>query len=425
MDKNMIDAFSKPLILPCGATLANRIVKAAMSEGMADNANHSTPRLERLYRRWAESGAGLLLSGNIQIDRSHLERPLNLVVEDDSGLPELTSLAEAGTSGGAHFWAQLGHTGRRVIAEINPSPLAPSAVAIELAGDAAKRYAPPREMTELEIENAIARFAFTARRVREAGFTGVQIHAAHGYLVSQFLNPRVNRRTDQWGGPLNNRSRFLIETLAAVRRSVGHDFPVAIKLNVSDFQKGGFTNAECVQLVRTLSRTSLDLIELSGGSIEQPKAMGVTTQHEGDDVPAAGMDEAYFVQFAGRVRAVAKMPIMVTGGFRTSAAMMGALTHGDLDAVGLGRPMIADPDFPKRLLNGEINGAPASEPSTSMSDVLAWSNIQLERMADGLEPDLTLRLRDAASLFASIESRNMATLIAHRARLAAAPALTV
>jgi 2,4-dienoyl-CoA reductase-like NADH-dependent reductase (Old Yellow Enzyme family) len=425
MDKNMIDAFSKPLSLPCGATLANRIVKAAMSEGMADSANHSTPRLERLYRRWAGSGAGLLLSGNIQIDRSHLERPLNLVVEDDGGLSQLTSLAEAGKSGGAHFWAQLGHTGRRVVAEINPSPLAPSAVAIELAGDAAKKYAPPRAISEAEIENAIARFAFTARRVREAGFTGVQIHAAHGYLVSQFLNPRVNRRTDQWGGSLINRSRFLIEILAAVRRSVGHDFPVAIKLNVSDFQKGGFTNAECVELVRALNRTSLDLIELSGGSIEQPKAMGVTAQHEGDDVAAAGIGGAYFVQFAGRVRAVAKMPIMVTGGFQTAAAMMGAFKRGDLDAVGLGRPMIADPDFPRRLLNGEIDSALATEPSTSMSDVLAWSNIQLERIADGLEPDLTLRLRDAASLFASIESRNMANLLAHRARLAAAPALVI
>lgn len=425
MDKNMIDALSKPLSLPCGATLVNRIVKAAMSEGMADVANHSTPRLDRLYRRWAGSGAGLLLSGNIQIDRSHLERPLNLVVEDDGGFSELTSLAEAGKSDGAHFWAQLGHTGRRVTAEINPSPLAPSAVAIELAGDAAKKYATPRAITEAEIENAIARFAFTARRLREAGFTGVQIHAAHGYLVSQFLNPRVNRRTDQWGGSLVNRSRFLMEILAAVRRSVGHDFPIAIKLNVSDFQKGGFTNAECVELVRMLNRTSLDLIELSGGSVEQPKAMGVTTQHEGDDVPTAGIDEAYFVQFAGRVRAVAKMPIMVTGGFRTAASMLGAFTRGELDAVGLGRPMIADPDFPKRLLNGEVEAARHAEPSTSMSEVLAWSNIQLERMADGLEPDLSLRLRDAASLFASIESRNLTDLLAHRARQAAAPALVI
>jgi 2,4-dienoyl-CoA reductase-like NADH-dependent reductase (Old Yellow Enzyme family) len=425
MDKNMIDAFSKPLSLPCGATLANRIVKAAMSEGMADTANHSTPRLDRLYRRWAGSGAGLLLSGNIQIDRSHLERPLNLVVEDDGGLPELTSLSEAGKSGGAHFWAQLGHTGRRVAAEINPSPLAPSAVGIELAGDAAKRYAPPRAITEAEIENAIARFAFSARRLREAGFTGVQIHAAHGYLVSQFLNPRVNRRTDRWGGSLINRSRFLMEILAAVRRSVGHDFPIAIKLNVSDFQKGGFTNAECVELVRMLNKTSLDLIELSGGSVEQPKAMGVTTQHEGDDVPTGGSDDAYFVQFAGRVRAVAKMPIVVTGGFRTAASMIIALERGDLDAVGLGRPMIVDPDLPKRLLSGEIEGASATEPSTSMSDVLAWSNIQLERMANGLEPDLSLRLRDASSLFAAIESRNLAELLAHRARQAAAPALVV
>lgn len=409
---------SNPLVLPNGVRLSNRLAKAAMSEGMADTNNHSTPRLEALYRRWAGSGAGLLLSGNIQIDRWHLERPLNLVVEDDSGFGALGALAAAGKSKGAHFWAQISHTGRQVMGEINSAPLAPSAVEVEVFRGTGKLFATPREMSEDDIDNVISRFAFAARRVHEAGFTGVQLHAAHGYLISQFLNPRTNRRTDRWGGSLENRSRFLIATLAAVREAVGQEFPVAIKLNASDFQRGGFTNAECVELVKKLNKTSLDLIELSGGSMEQPKVMGVTTQDEGEDAPRASTikREAYFVEFAGRVRSVAKMPIMVTGGFRTASAMVEALQRGDLDIIGLGRPMVADPDFPNRILSGVIDAAPAAKAAATLIDALAWSNIQLERMGDGLEPDLGLDTADAAAQFAAIETKNVTSLLEHRSQ---------
>jgi 2,4-dienoyl-CoA reductase-like NADH-dependent reductase (Old Yellow Enzyme family) len=217
---------------------------------------------------------------------------------------------------------------------------------------------------------------------------------------------------------LENRSRFLIEVLAAVRKAVGPAFPVAIKLNASDFQKGGFTNAECVELVKALNATSLDMIELSGGSLEQPKVMGVITQDEGEDAPRAStvQREAYFVEFAGRVRKVAKMPIMVTGGFRTASAMVEAIERGDLDVVGLGRPMVADPDFPKRILSGAVDAALPAKAAATLIDALAWSNIQLERMGDGLDPDLDLTTADAAAQFAEIETRNVAALLDHRKR---------
>ncbi|MFT4439041.1 NADH:flavin oxidoreductase/NADH oxidase family protein [Caballeronia sp. 15715] len=412
----MTNLLSQPIELPCGVTLKNRFAKAAMSEGMADAFNRSTPRLETLYRRWAGSGAGLLLSGNIQVDRWHLERPLNVVVDDDSGLKELAALAAAGKSGGAQFWAQISHTGRQVMGTLNNEPLAPSAVEVEAVRGIGKLFAPPREMKEADIEHAISQFAFTASRIRDAGFDGVQLHAAHGYLISQFLNPRTNKRTDKWGGSLENRSRFLISTIAAVRGAVGHGFPVAIKLNASDFQKGGFTNAECVELVKALNSTSLDLIELSGGSLEQPKVMGVITQDEGDDVPRESTlkREAYFVEFAGRVKAVAKMPIMVTGGFRTAAAMEDALSRGDLDIVGLGRPLIADPDLPRRILSGDAQGAPASAAPSTLMEILAWNNIQLERLADGLEPELGLDSDSATSEFQSIEKNNLEMLLENR-----------
>jgi 2,4-dienoyl-CoA reductase-like NADH-dependent reductase (Old Yellow Enzyme family) len=193
----MTDPLSEPLNLPCGATLSNRLCKAAMSEGLADAENHSTPQLETVYRRWSESGAGLLLSGNVQVDREYLERPGNIVVDDESGMAALTALAKAGTAGGAHFWLQLSHTGRQVESVINPAPLAPSPIELDVLRGSGFTFAPPREMTEADIETVIDQFAFSARQTRGAGFTGVQLHAAHGYLLSQFLSPLTNRRTDR------------------------------------------------------------------------------------------------------------------------------------------------------------------------------------------------------------------------------------
>jgi 2,4-dienoyl-CoA reductase-like NADH-dependent reductase (Old Yellow Enzyme family) len=204
----MTNPLARPLDLPCGATLSNRLAKAAMSEGLADSGNHSTPRLETLYRRWAGSGAGLLLSGNIQVDRRHLERPNNVVIDDDSGRAQLARLAEAGTSQGAHFWAQLSHTGRQVSSYINPAPLSCSDVEIDVIRNAGFSFAKPKPMTEAEIGHAIDQFAFAAKEVKAVGFTGLSLHAAHGYLISQFLSPLSNRRTDRRGGSLENRARL-------------------------------------------------------------------------------------------------------------------------------------------------------------------------------------------------------------------------
>jgi 2,4-dienoyl-CoA reductase-like NADH-dependent reductase (Old Yellow Enzyme family) len=407
---------SEPLKLPCGATLSNRIAKAAMSEGMAQADNHSSIRLETLYRRWAASGAGLLLSGNIQVDRRHLERPLNLVIDDEGGMAELKQLAAAGASQGSHFWAQLNHAGRQVDVAINAFPLAPSAVEVNVIRGIGYTFAPPRAMTDAEIARAIAQFAFSARRVREAGFTGVQVHAAHGYLISQFLSPLSNRRTDRWGGSLENRSRFLLRTLDGIREAVGPDFPVGLKLNASDFQRGGFTNAECAEVVKALNASSLDLLELSGGSLEQPKIVGVTVKDEGEDalLPGTVRREAYFITFAAAVRAVAAMPVMVTGGFRTVAGMAEAVARGDLDMIGLGRPLIADPETPRRLLAGEIAQAPAPEADLNLLHLMAWNNMQLERLGDGLDPDLALDGARAVADFAALEKNNIAALLAHR-----------
>lgn len=413
----MSHALAQPLPLPCGATLPNRLGKAAMSEGMADPRNRATPRLENLYRRWANSGAGLLLSGNIQVDRWHLERPLNVVAADRSGLAALRRVAEAGRSSGAHFWAQISHTGRQVEAAINPAPLAPSRVEIDVIRGSGMVFAPPKPMDEGDIRRAIGQFAATAALMREAGFTGVELHAAHGYLISQFLSPHTNKRSDAWGGPLVHRARFLIETIAAVRAAVGRDFPVGIKLNASDFQKGAFTNAECVALVRMLNGVGLDLLELSGGSLEQPKVVGVAVKDEGEDGQrdSTRRREAYFLAFAKAVKDVAAMPVMVTGGFRTVSLMTEALNNRELDLVGIGRPFIAQPDVARRILDGSIDKAPAPEERIELFHVLGWNNMQLERLGAGLDPDPNLPGGEAAAAFAKIEAGNLAALLRERA----------
>lgn len=412
----MTNLLSEPVPLPCGTVLTNRICKTAMSEGLADNANHATPRLETLYRRWARSGAGLLLSGNIQVDRNHLERPGNIVIDDDSGMRQLARLAQAGKAGGGHFWAQLSHTGRQVIQEINPAPLAPSVVELDVLRGAGFTFAPPREMTEEDIRHAIAQFAYAAGKTREAGFTGVSLHGAHGYLVSQFLSPLTNRRRDEWGGSLRNRARFLLTLLAAVREAVGKDFPIGLKLNSSDFQRGGFTHQECLEVVAMLNDTSLDLLELSGGSLEQPMVIGVSLKDQGiDGRPAATVRrEAYFVEFAASIRAVARMPVMVVGGFRTRSVMVDALRRGELDMIGLGRPMIADPNIARRLIAGETDIAPTPEKNLDFLHLLPWNNMQLKRMSDGLEPDLQLKGEAAAAWFAAWEKEYLCALMAHR-----------
>jgi len=411
----MTNLLARPLSLPCGATLPNRLCKAAMSEGLADRDNHSTPRLETLYRRWAASGAGLLLTGNVQVDRWHLERPGNLVVDDESGMKGLTALAKAGKSGGAHFWAQLSHAGRQVDQAINPAPLAPSSLAplplapLPLAPSGIESdvrpggrssFATPLEMTEVDIDVVIEQFAFAAGQIRTANFTGVELHAAHGYLLSQFLNPLANRRKDEWGGSLKNRARLLLTVIGAVRLAVGPDFPIGIKLDASDFQQGGFTQADCLELVGWLNDSTLDLVDLAGGSLERPKAVGVS--------------ETSFPDFVGAVRAAARMPVMVTGGFRSRAAMIAALESGELDVIGLGRPFIADPLTAKRLLAGEIERVPVPEASSELFHLPDWNNVQIARLADGLEPDLSLGGAAAAAASAAREEKMLAALLARR-----------
>ena len=344
------------LRLPCGAVLKNRLAKGAMTEGLATPDGVPTPALARLYHCWAEGGAGMLLTGNVIIDRDHLERPGNVVIDKKPSAEMMAALkawAKAGTVNGTALWMQISHGGRQTQTLVNPTPKAPSAVKLGLPGG---QFGTPVPLTDAEIKDLIQRFAIAAKAAKDAGFTGVQIHAAHGYLISQFLSPRSNQRTDQWGGSLENRARFLMDSVRAVRKAVGKDFPVSVKLNSADFQRGGFAFEESLQVARWLEVEGLDLLEISGGSYEQPRMMDLDGMEAVEDqkVPAStAAREAYFVDFAKAMKAELKtLPLMVTGGFRTRAAMDHALNTGSADLIGLGRPLCGAPDACNDLLNG-------------------------------------------------------------------------
>ena len=383
-----------------------------MTEGVADTRLRATDRHASMYRTWSQGGAGLLLTGNVQVDRDDLERPGNVAI--DPTAPEtvsaeararLASWARAGTAAGNHLWMQISHAGRQSPWYVTRRPKGPSAVKLELLGN----YCTPRALTEEEILDLVQRFATAATIARETGFTGVQVHGAHGYLISSFLSPVTNLRTDAWGGPLENRARFLLETVRAVRRVVGADFPVAVKLNSDDFRKGGFSHSECLQVVEWLNGESLDVLEISGGTYEQPRLIGAEGR-AGDAIPVRASTrarEAYFLDYAEAIRKVARMPLMVTGGFRSRQAMEAAL-EGACDIIGLGRPLCWQPDVPRRLLAREVDRIERMEdrlrfaergwrsPSSpfTVAKVLnafgaqSWYYCQLFRLADGKPADL-------------------------------------
>ncbi|HEV7311360.1 NADH:flavin oxidoreductase/NADH oxidase family protein [Sphingopyxis sp.] len=347
---------SEPLTLPCGATLPNRIAKAAMTEGMATPDGRPTPELDRLYGLWSDGGAGLLIGGNLVIDRDHLERPGNVVIDavpDADTRMRLARWAAAATRSGNHFWAQISHSGRQTPAVVNRHPKSASDVRLGLPGG---QFGEPEPLTRAEIGELVERWAIAAKACQDAGFTGVQVHAAHGYLVSQFLSPLANRRTDEYGGSLENRARLLLDVIAAIRAATGPAFPISVKLNSADFQKGGFAFEDSLTVAGWLEAASVDLIEISGGTYEQPKLLGIEGMEESapqNVAPSTLAREAYFVDFALAMQARVSVPLMVTGGFRSRAAMEQALAGGAADVIGLGRPMCLMTDAPKRLLAGE------------------------------------------------------------------------
>ncbi|MBI1684103.1 NADH:flavin oxidoreductase/NADH oxidase family protein [Caulobacter hibisci] len=373
------------LPLPCGQTLPNRIAKAAMEENLAQPDRTPGPALWSLYRRWAEGGAGLLLTGNVMVDGRALTGPGGTVLEADTDLAGFLAWAKTAKAGGAKVWMQINHPGRQVFEDMGGVSWSASDVPLDL-GEHSKLFAKPVAMSQAQIDEVIARFADTARQAERAGFDGVQVHAAHGYLLSQFLSPLSNRRTDRWGGPLENRARLLMEIVRSVRAAVRPGFAVSVKLNSSDFQKGGFSANEARTVVEWLNAEAVDLVELSGGSYESPAMRGS---------PSEGTlrREAYFMEFAAEMVAVAKMPLMTTGGVRRRSIAQNVLDSG-VAVVGVATALAIEPSLPALWRTGDHDVAPPPRLKTKNSGLASMAGQafvvrQLVRMSRGRSPKPT------------------------------------
>lgn len=375
------------LSLPCGKQLPNRLVKAAMSEALGDSGNRVTPELVRLYERWAAGGIGLNITGNVMIDRRARAEPGNVVIEDDKDLPMLKAWAKAGQSKGGKIWVQINHPGKQCPKGMNKETVSPSAIAFRK--DLQMMFATPRALTEAEILDIIRRWGYTAKVCKEAGFDGVQIHGAHGYLISQFLSPLSNQRTDAWGGSAENRRRFVLAVYDEVRKQVGADFPVGIKLNSADFQKGGFSEEESLAVIKELTARGIDLLEVSGGTYEAPAMTGATQPKKESTLKR----EAYFIDFTEKVRAISQVPLMLTGGFRTVGGMKEALNSGAVDLIGLARSIAIEPELPNRLLDSQEALHPVKPLITGVKFVdqsglleIQWYTRQIHRIGKGKNP---------------------------------------
>ncbi|WP_432347176.1 NADH:flavin oxidoreductase/NADH oxidase family protein [Shinella yambaruensis] len=353
-----------PLTLPNGATIPNRIAKAAMEENMADGDHAPSAELISLYRAWAEGGSGLIITGNVMIDARAMTGPAGVVLEDDRYLDRFKTWADVARSGGGQVWMQINHPGRQMPAGLGQPTLAPSAVALDL-GAQSKVFPVPREMTPADIAEVERRFVNTAVLAERAGFTGVEIHAAHGYLLSQFLSPLANHRKDRWGGSLENRARLLLDIVRSVRAAVSPSFAVAVKLNSADFQRGGFSPEDAQAVVAMLSPLRVDLVELSGGSYEAPAMMGAAR----DDRTLAR--EAYFLEFARKIGEVATMPLMVTGGIKRRAVAETVIESG-VAMAGIATALAIEPNLPRNWKLGK-NDAPTLKPITWKNKPIASS----------------------------------------------------
>ncbi|HVV11441.1 NADH:flavin oxidoreductase/NADH oxidase family protein [Amycolatopsis sp.] len=369
-----------PLTLANGSVLANRLAKAAMEENMAAGGQLPGEKIRRLYARWSAGGAGLIITGNVMVHAEALTGPAGIVLDAHSPLEPFRAWANAAKSGGSQVWMQINHPGRQVMANMPGIAWGPSPIKVDI-GKQSKRLARPTAMTAAQIGRTVARFAETARRAEEAGFDGVEVHAAHGYLLSQFLSPLVNTRTDRWGGSLDNRARLLLDIVRAVREVVSPSFVVAVKLNSADFQRGGFDAADAGRVIELLAPLGVEVVELSGGSYESPAMSG----RAADERTQAR--EAYFLTLAEELARSSPLPLMLTGGIvRRSVAE--EVLAGGIDLAGMGTALALDPDLPNKWRHGHdtaVELAPITIKDKALASAVGMARVrrQLRRLGAG------------------------------------------
>jgi 2,4-dienoyl-CoA reductase-like NADH-dependent reductase (Old Yellow Enzyme family) len=324
-------------------TIPNRFVRSATHDFMAEEDGSVTERHLTLFNKLAEGEVGLIITGHAYVNPAGKASPRQVGVHEDRMVEGLSRIPQAVHDFPSRVFLQIAHAGRQTKEKIcGCTPLAPSAV-----------YEPvfkvmPRAMTKEEVKTTIDEFVQAGRRAKQAGFDGVQLHVAHGYLLNSFISPYTNRREDEYGGSLPNRARILREILGGLKSLAGSDFPVIAKLNSSDFIPQGLSIEESIKIARLLKADGLDGVEVSGGMSEAGQGsiwQGLRAQKE----------EGYFVDSASRFKASLRIPVFGLGGFRTFAVMERAIEEGKVDLISLSRPLIREPDLVKKFRLGEVD----------------------------------------------------------------------
>lgn len=380
-----------PLELPCGIVLKNRLVKAAMSDSLGDGAGNPTEEQIELYRRWSAGGSALSLIGEVQVDHRYPEKPGNLVLGPGADIALLARLADVGSADDAQVWPQLGHAGALAHLPIS-CPAGPSALDIEgLHCDA---------LTRSDVEALPAVYASAAAQAQAAGFSGVELHAGHGFLLSQFLSPLFNHRSDRFGGTIESRCQLLLDIVQRVRAEVGPQFAIAVKINSSDQLEGGLIEDDAIVAISLLGNEAVDLIDISGGTYFPGAPAGSDRRTSGP----------YFLDFARRARTVTDVPLMLTGGFKTRREAADAVSSGAADVVALARATVLDPDLPAKWCDPD-GGDPEfpSFDSPPVGGITAWFTMRLTAIANGTDKDFDPALNAAIDAYESRDAARVAT----------------
>ncbi|KAL1971003.1 hypothetical protein VTN77DRAFT_2837 [Rasamsonia byssochlamydoides] len=364
-------ALAEPVKLPCGLVLPNRFVKAAMAESMASTKDNLPNQVfVQAYTKWAEGGWGALLTGNVQVDPDYLGGPNDPVAGEYNGndtktLDAWRKYADACQKHGTPAIVQICHPGRQSPRGAGrrglcAPTLAPSAIPLNFGDSYLERFftwlafGSPREMTVADIERVVRRFVDTARLMADSGFAGVELHAAHGYLLTQFLSSKTNRRTDDYGGTPEKRAKIVLDIIKQIREAVPSNFCVGIKLNSADHDSAEFEDT--MRQIELLVESGIDFLEVSGGSYEDPKMTtgpGSLPQVEKSQRTLAR--EAFFLDFAAEIRKrFPNLVLMVTGGFRSRKGAEAAVQSKACDLVGIARPAAINPKFPQLLLDESV-----------------------------------------------------------------------
>ena len=401
-----------PITLPNGTTIKNRFFKSAMSEGMGTRDFQPKKNIATLYKRWAEGGTGLIITGNIMVDPKGTAEPGNIVFDKNSNMEILKNWANQGQQHGAKVMVQLNHPGKQAPKTVSKQTVAPSAV--PLGNGLNKLFSTPRALTTSEVEELVQKFVTSAKVAKEAGFSGVQIHAAHGYLISQFLSPHDNRRTDKYGGSLENRMRFLKEIYLGMREELGKNFTIGIKINSTDFKEDGLTEEDSLKTIIELANLGLDFVEISGGTYERPAMMGATSK---------STNQVFFAEYSKKLKQKIDIPVVVTGGIRSINAMNTLLNDNTTDFIGIARPLTIDPNIPNKIKQGTYTIVETTRVSTGVKKLdkifgsllgIVYYQVLMQNIAKGKEPKATKNAWP--SLIQAVYNQGLAVLFPQRAK---------